>query len=218
MLERIRVGGSWVTSPRGVVPFGGTSDKAYNDFLEKLKIRDENSAVGSLFRIALAAHPDPRFQAFLDMMQSYDRMPLATLAKKCDIGLTEFQAFWRDEQRNRAVDIALEQIPSITKDMADDAKSDESTCPMCDGTGELEREGKPPKVCPNCSGKGVVRTIGDKHARDKLLEMTGAIKKEPTVVINQDMRGLGMQTAATRLKAVTFDLDPEPVDIKPDPE
>ena len=219
MLERIRIGGHAVESPRGLVPTG-SSDRQYNAFLEKLQLRKADSTVGSIFRIALAAHPDVRFQQFLNMMESeeWSRYSLGHLAKQCEIGLVEFQAFWQDTQRNRAINNALEKLPDLTNDMLDDAKSDETTCPMCDGTGQLEREGKAPKICPNCAGKGIIRTIGDKHARDKILEMTGAIKKEPQVVINQDMRGLGMQAAATRLKSVSFDLDDSPIDIKPDPQ
>ena len=219
MLERVRVGGSMVESPRGVVP-SGYHDRQYNHFLEKLQLRKADSDMGSIFRLALAAYPDVRFQTFLAMMESESsaHLSLGAIAKMCEIGLDEFRLFWRDAQRNRALDHAIEQLPSITKDMVDDAKSDETTCPMCDGTGQVEREGKPPKICPNCTGKGIVRTIGDKHARNKLLEMTGAIKKEPAIVINQDMRGLGMNAAANRLKAVSFDLDPEPIDSTPEPQ
>lgn len=211
MVEQIRVGGTFVESPRGVVPFG-KADEVYNKYLEGLQITKQ-SPLGDVVRTALAASDDPRFKAFLEMALSDRRnqgngMSLAAMANLCQIALIEFQAFWRSVRTNEAIDIATNALPSLTKDLVDDAKSDESTCPMCDGTGQIQREGKPDKICPNCAGKGVIRTIGDKHARKQLLEMTGAIKKEAPVQVNLNMRGVGMEAAAARLnKAVPFDLD-----------
>jgi len=208
------------TSPRGLVP-SGASDVVYQEFLDKLHVRDKDST-GQIVREALASSGDPRFRAFLEYtMGGNPRLSLAHVAKQCQIDMLEFQAFWRDARVNQSINKAIDNLPVLTQDMIDDARTDETTCPACDGTGQIEREGKPAKICANCLGKGVVRTVGDKHSRDKLLEMTGVIKKEAPVQVNLNMRGIGMEAAAAKLnKAVPFDLDieAETVDIPADPE
>lgn len=209
MLEKVRDGGKKVASPRGLVP-AGADDFVYEEYLVRLHLRDDANPTGQIARLALAAASDPRFQAFLKIALS-DKgktMHLATIAKMCEIGLVEFQALWRDARINQAINKAIDSLTAITTDMIDDAMSNEATCSSCDGTGQVEREGKPAKICPNCSGKGTVRTIGDKHARNKLLEMTGAIKKEPAVQVSVDLRGQGLAAASARLsKAVPMELD-----------
>lgn len=206
MTELIKTRNGFEESPRGLVP-AGASDFAYDEFLGRIKIRDKNSPIGQTARLALASSGEPRFLAFLELATSNHHMSLAACAKQCQIALIEFQAFWRSARVNHALDKAIDALPAITTDLIDDAKSDESTCPMCDGTGQIEREGKPSKICPNCMGKGIVRTVGNKDARKQLLEMTGMIK-QPTPVVNVDLRGQGMNAAAAKLqKAVPFDLD-----------
>ena len=206
MTELMKVKGNLEESPRGLVPTGA-SDFVYNEFLRRIKIRDKNDPIGQTARLALASSGEPRFLAFLELATSNHHMSLAACAKQCQIALIEFQAFWRSARINHALDKAIDALPAITTDLIDDAKSDESTCPMCDGTGQIEREGKPLKICPNCMGKGIVRTVGNKDARKQLLEMTGMIK-QPAPVVNVDLRGQGMNAAAAKLqKAVPFDLD-----------
>ena len=219
MTEKVRSRGKMVVSPRGEVP-AGPNDFVYNEYLDNLHLRENGHKIGQIARIALAASPDPRFQAFLNIALSEKgkTMHLGTIAKMCDIGLVELQALWRDARINKAIDKAIDNLSDLTVDLIDDAKTIESTCPVCDGTGQIEREGKPAKICPNCSGKGTVRAIGDKHARDKLLEMTGAIKKEPPVQVNVDLRGQGLAASSDRLnKAVPMDLD-EPIDVEAESE
>lgn len=207
MTELMKSGGKMVESPRGSVP-NGAQDQVLEEYLVRLKIRDEKSDFGWVIRTALAASDDLRYTTFLERALSCKHMTLAAVAKQCVISLAEFQAFMKAAKTNQAVSIAIDNLPSLTKDLVADAQSTEETCPVCDGVGQIQREGKPDKVCPNCAGKGVVRTIGDKHARDRLIEMTGVVQKTPPVQVNLDMRGLGMQAAANRLsKAVPFDLD-----------
>lgn len=214
MLEKVREGKTLVESPRGLVPAGG-SDIVYQDFLSRLHLRDDD-ATGQNVRIALAASGDPRFQSFLELVLSEGgkQIQLATAAKFCQIGLSEFQAFWRNAKTNEAIGKAIDNLPALTADLIEDARSTEMTCPVCGGTGMIQREGKPDAVCRNCSGAGVVKTIGDKHARNKLLEMTGVIKKDVPVQVNLNMGGVGMQAAASKLQsAVPFELEPA-VDIE----
>lgn len=206
MTEIVKTRNGFEESPRGLVPTGA-SDIVFDEFLNRIKIRDKNNPIGQTARLALASSGEPRFLAFLELATSNHHMSLAACAKQCQIALIEFQAFWRSARVNHALDKAIDALPAITTDLIEDAKSDESTCPMCDGTGQIEREGKPPKICPNCMGKGIVRTIGNKDARKQLLEMTGMIK-QPAPVVNVDLRGQGMNAAAAKLqKAVPFDLD-----------
>lgn len=207
MVELLKSGGELVESPRGLVP-SGASDFVYDEFLHRMKLRDKADPLGQTARLALAASGEPRFLMFLELVTSNRQMSLAACAKQCQIALLEFQAFWRSAQMNHALGKAIDALPGLTTDLIEDAKSDESTCPMCDGTGQIEREGKPTKICPNCMGKGIVRTTGNKDARKQLLEMTGMIKQQSPVQVNLDMRGQGMNAAAAKLqKAVPFDLD-----------
>jgi len=225
MLEKVRSGGKMVESPRGHVP-AGADDHEYESYLCRLEIRKLDSPTGQNARVALAASTDVRFRTFLNavMSDTHRNTLMVTIAKKLDIGLSEFQALWRSAKTNEAIEIASNALPDLTRDMVQDAHTQENTCPMCDGNGQVQREGKPDKICPNCGGSGTVRMIGDKHARDTLIQMTGAIKKEPQIVINQDMRGLGMAAAANRLQSVPFDFTVDatpvvdvPVDTNTDP-
>jgi hypothetical protein len=209
MTEMMRSGGKLVESPRGEVP-ARAQDQVYEEFLVHLKVRNAGSDLGWVVRTALAASDDIRFTTFLDRVHSSPGTHLVTIAKNCQISLAEFQAFFRAVKTNEAVLIATNNLPSLTKDLVADAATAEDTCPACGGTGQIQREGKEDRICPNCSGKGVIRSIGDKHARDKLLEMTGVVKRDAPVQVNLDMRGLGMGAASTRLqKVVPFDLDTE---------
>lgn len=206
----MKSGGKLVESPRGIVP-SGAQDQVYEEFLVRLKIRDEGSDLGWVIRAALASSEDLRFTTFLERAISCKHMTLAAVAKQCVISMAEFQAFMKKAKTNQAVTIAIDNLPSLTKDLVKDAETSEEPCPVCGATGQIQREGKEDRICPNCGGKGVIRSIGDKHARNKLLEMTGVIQKAAPVQVNLDMRGMGMQAAATRLqKAVPFDLDAEP--------
>ena len=206
-LEVMKTSNGLEPSPRGLVPTGA-SDFVYDEFLHRMKLRDKTDPIGQTARLALAASGEPRFMMFLELITSNRNMSLAACAKQCQISLIEFQAFWRSAQVNHALGKAIDALPGLTIDLIEDSKSEEYTCPMCDGTGEITREGKPTKICPNCNGKGVVRVTGNKDARKQLLEMTGVIKQPAPVQVNLDMRGQGMNAAAAKLqKAVPFDLD-----------
>jgi hypothetical protein len=68
------------------------------------------------------------------------------------------------------------------------------------------------RTCPKCRGNKYESRPGDTHSRDKLLEMSGIIKKGPAININQSF-GVGHASAVEDLSdAMPFDVTFEKVD------
>ena len=202
---------------RGMVPSRvyGNRDRVYGAYLNTLNPR-ENPHIQE----ALATHKDPRFQEFLNRITEnrYKKVGLQTIAKACGIDLSEFSNWWNRESTQRAIAVAQLSSVAITEDMAEDAKSVHTTCERCDGMTFVTAPAGLPKdtpgykaiiqgeetvwirTCPNCQ-KGKIRRPGDTHARDKLLEISGLVKKGGGVQVNVNNFG-----GATHASAVQ-DLD-----------
>ena len=200
---------------RGLVPgrARGAQDKVYGSYLQRLDPRNNPDV-----QAALAATPDPRFKEFFERLMSpqYKRISMQTIAKAVDISLADFNKWWQSESSQRA--IAEAQIASviITRDMAEDAKSQKIVCSRCDGLGfvaappgliddtpgyklvalatDTEDE-KYIRDCPNCDGIKKVRKPGDQHARDKILEMGGLVRKGPGITLVQNFGGASHPSA-----------------------
>jgi hypothetical protein len=73
------------------------------------------------------------------------------------------------------------------------------------------------RTCPDCKGKGTIRRPGDTHARDKLLEMTGMVKKGggAAVSITANFGGMGIESAVDSMSQVSFAVDDDIIDIEP---
>lgn len=185
---------------RGLVPSRafGSKDKVYGAYLTHINPR-ENGHVQK----ALACSADPRFREFLSRIQTnrYKRVSLQTIAKACSIDLKEFNDWWNRESTQTAIAIAQNSSVDITSDMVADARTTETACERCDGMTwigapaglPLETPGYRPmqsgeeiawiRDCPNCEG-GKTRKIGDSHSRDRVLELSGLIKKGGGVSVN----------------------------------
>ncbi len=189
---------------RGEVPsvaFGGR-DRVYGAYLDGLNVRDNQD-----IHVALASSKNPKFQAFLERLESgkYKKVGLQTIAKACGIDLKEFQDWWQRESTQRAIAIAQTRSITITEDMASDARSRNAPCDRCDALGFVTAQAGLPddtdgyrcidpssqepvyvRTCPKCRGIKYEMRPGDAHSRDKLLEMSGIIKKGPGIVISQN--------------------------------
>jgi hypothetical protein len=207
-------------SGRGLVPATsqGAKDVPYNAYLQELNPRQSPE-----IQFALAASGDVRFHEFLERLDkpAHKNWSLATIAKSCDISLPQFHQFWQDAQKNIALARAQSAIPNVIADMAQDARSKKMTCSRCDGYGHVTDNSKsddvngnkPLRICPNCKGEGEVLEVGNTHARDKLLEVTGMVKKGggAAVQITQNFGGMGIESAVDRMSAISFNVDDEDV-------
>lgn len=209
---------------RGLVPARqqGIKDTVYGAYMDRLNPRDNQ-----VVQQALAESKDPRFAEFLEriMMPRYKRISLQTIAKACNIGLAEFSNWWQKQSTHQAIAIVQNAAPQIAADMAQDARSIDAVCERCDGMTWISAphglpsetpgyrpitvDGEPRWIrdCPVCTG-GRVRKPGDAHARDRVLEMGGLLKKGPGVMITQNFGGMSHASAVSELdEAMSFDVD-----------
>lgn len=215
---------------RGEVPSRkyGIQDRVYDAYLKELDPR-ANMQV----QLALASSGDVRFTEFLDRISStkYKSISLASIAKACNIDLAEFQRWYGKANTQRAIALAQTGSVIITQDMIQDAKSKDLPCERCDDLGFVAAPPGLPddtpgyknigldqfvRTCPSCRGTRRVRIPGDTHARDRLLEMSGIIKKEKGVSIVQNF-GTGDHSSAVqdlgdKMPMSTIEVDCEPVD------
>jgi hypothetical protein len=212
---------------RGLVPsrYFGNRDRTYGAYLNALKPRENEE-----LKLALACSRDTRFQEFLARINAerYRRVGLPTIAKACGIDLMEFSQWWRLQSTQAAIAIAQTSSVNLTKDMVLDAASTDVICDRCDGLAFVGAPSGLPtetpgyramhsdgeimwiRTCPNCVG-GRVRKPGDTHARDKLLEMSGLVKKGAPININIDnYGGVGHNSAISQLdEAMAIDVQAE---------
>jgi hypothetical protein len=214
---------------RGEVPARseGYNDRAYLSFLTELNPRGDED-----IQRALASTEDPRYKEFLErlMMPKYAKVSLATIAKGCNITLRDFNN-WSSKAANQ-IALAKAQFGSvkITADMVEDAKTKTILCARCDGLKfvpappglpddvlgykmvEEATATQPAKYirdCPNCCAEGTVKKPGDQHARDKVLDMAGLIKKGPAIAIIQNLGGASHSSAVDDL--TTLDITAEDI-------
>lgn len=232
-------------SPRGLVPVSGALDHTYNEYLDSIGIRDPKRA--PIVEFALASSNDGRFREFLNKLKhpfwssangrSRKPLSLATLAKACDISLPQWAEFWQKAQHMRALAAAQDGAVEIMPDMVADAKSKEAPCDRCDGWGWVYADDVPAKfagvrrlnpkdpkdkrqirVCPLCKGSKSVGKTGDTDSRKMLLEVGGfTSKKGSAIQITQHFGGMGMESAVDRLNKVSFSLEEDIIDVKPEP-
>lgn len=209
---------------RGLVPSRafGSKDKVYGAYLTTINPRESAKV-----QRALACSADPRFQEFLSRIQTnrYKRVSLQTIAKACNISLKEFSDWWNRESTQTAIAIAQNSSIDITEDMVGDARTVEVACERCDGMTWIGAPAGLPietpgyrfmqsgdeivwiRDCPNCKS-GKTRKIGDSHSRDRVLELSGLIKKGGGVNVNvNNFGGASHSSAVADLdKVMTMDV------------
>ena len=195
----------------------GKLDRVYSAYLDELNPRANDDV-----QLALAASGDIRFKEFLERinMPKYRRASLATIAKACNITLSEFNNWWNRASTQRAIAVAQVGSVMITRDIVEDARTQDVFCPRCDGLGFIAAQPGLPadtpgyrmlepqdgdetlryiRNCPQCKTEKVVKRVGDAHARDKVLELSGLIKKGAAVQIVQNFSGASHSSALSGL-------------------
>jgi hypothetical protein len=214
---------------RGRALTSGRGLDAFNAFLAELDPRGDSER-SSAVCLALACSRDRRFQEFLRRLDQprYQRYSLAAIAKSCDLSLGEFLQFWNDAQVERAIAIARSAGPGIVSDMTQDALSSYKSCERCDGLGWVEVPAWAPaemvpgylgplsdhpeapavRTCPACGGSRKIRKPGDRHAREKVLEIAGPIGMPASVQVV----AFNFNPVVERTDRITVDADPEEED------
>jgi hypothetical protein len=216
---------------RGLVPSSNKAslDRTYSDYLKQIDPRYNQEA-----QLALAESADPKFKEFLNRILEYRyrNYSYVALAKQCAIGLAEFSAFWRKACTHRAIAVAQSRAPEIVDHMANDARTRTVACERCDGLGwvaappdlpvstpgyRLLAGGNDPKWirdCPMGCNNGKVNRPGDSHARDRILEISGLVKKGGAAVqIVQNFSGAQHSSAVTALDVIS--IEGEVIDVEP---
>lgn len=211
---------------RGMVPDRqhAAKDKVYGEYLGALD--PENNAE---VRMALALSEDNRFQEFLSRLGQKiggRAISLQAIAKACNIDMLEFAKFIQKRGVMAAVARAQLGVDAVVRDMVSDAGSVADACPRCDGLGwvgapsglpldvkgykpvELDGEPKWIRDCPKCAGAGSIRSVGDGHARDKVLEIAGLTgnKKGGGVTVNVGMGASHASAVGGSLSSLTIDV------------
>lgn len=208
----------------------GKLDRVYSAYLDELDPRSNEDV-----QLALAASGDIRFKEFLERinMPKYRRASLATIAKACNITLSEFNNWWSRASTQRAIAVAQVGSVMITRDIVEDARTQEVFCPRCDGLGFIAAQPGLPadtpgyrmlepsdddeglkyiRNCPQCKTEKVIKRVGDAKARDQILELSGLVKKGAAVQIVQNFSGASHASALSGLDQLnTIDVVPEEV-------
>jgi len=195
----------------------GKLDRVYSAYLDELNPRANDDV-----QLALAASGDIRFKEFLERinMPKYRRASLATIAKACNITLSEFNNWWNRASTQRAIAVAQVGSVMITRDIVEDARTQDVFCPRCDGLGFIAAQPGLPadtpgyrmlepqdgeetlryiRNCPQCKTEKVIRRTGDAKARDQVLALSGLVKTGAAVQIVQNFSGATHSSALSGL-------------------
>ncbi|HLZ39384.1 MAG TPA: zinc finger-like domain-containing protein [Candidatus Sulfotelmatobacter sp.] len=139
-------------------------------------------------RAAVDREDEPAFRALAKDLADPRLLskPVSVLLNKNKIGAARFLEVWRDHHCAEAVALISPELPPLFRDIVNDARSIETYCTVCDGTGQ-PRKGSTTIQCPRCKGHGTVMLPGDKESRRFLLEISGLTgKRGPQAVIQQN--------------------------------
>jgi len=142
-----------------------------------------------------------KYLSFLGALQSpdYKKKSFMTIAREFNITLHDMQVIYTDYVRHMALleglSYTAKKLPTVMKDVANNAANKMVVCGRCDGKKVVEDaaispKGKPKKIerpCPVCHGAGEVEEGGDKHAIDKVyqtMKLEGT--KAPFVAVQQN--------------------------------
>lgn len=156
---------------------------------------------------------DDKYVGFLGALhdQAYAGCSFANIMRRFHITLHEVQVLYTEGKRQTALMAMSTALPQIAEDVSEDAKTRMVACPRCDGIGSIA-DGKNPdtglqeaRECPECKGKGEVRQIGDKHARDLVFEsMKLTNQKGPLIAFQSNVfGGNGMESKMESMLKLT---------------
>lgn len=162
-------------------------DKAVARFIETIDYR----------RLEMILAADPRCHTLLGMMKDplvfasgQGRLSFAAVMRRANVTLAEIQKIYIDGSKQLGVLELANRFPAIAADIGEDAKSRDEACPICQGAGVLPALGQESEEmvdaedCKSCKGKGTVRVMGDKHARDMVANLLGLGQKAGVTINN----------------------------------
>jgi hypothetical protein len=102
------------------------------------------------------------------------------------VGLTSLDVIeaFRRYKLDQAIINIHQEIPTVSKDLMEDAKSYPDLCPRCQGLTTVQVAGKE-EECPRCKGHGIIKMKGDSKAREMAFKATGIIQ-DKVISINQN--------------------------------
>lgn len=162
--------------------------------------------------VILRQQSDERFQRLADIMLSHaSAQPKALVTMVLDAGLTyaELTTAIINSFRTESLLRSSKQLPDILEDMAIDARSRDDLCPKCKGSGiDAADNGK----CPECSGRGTIRVIGDSQSRAHLLKAHDMISGDRgTSVTVNPTTVVGVPSLASLVGRADKALKPPPI-------
>ncbi len=164
-------------------------DKAVARFVETIDYR----------RLEMILAADERYHLLLQLMRDplvfasgKGRMSFAAVIRKANVTLADIQKAYIDGSKQLGVLELANRFPAIAADIGEDACSRDEACPACQGTGSLPgvalAEASDAELdaakCKACKGSGLMRVMGDKHARDMVANLLGMGAKAGVTINN----------------------------------
>lgn len=164
-------------------------DKAVAQFVETIDYR----------RLEMILAADERYHLLLQMMKDplifasgQGRMSFAAVIRKANVTLAEIQKLYIDGSKQLGLLELANRFPAIASDIGEDARSRDEACPACQGEGSIplnQLEGATDgeldgMECKSCKGSGLIRIMGDKHARDLTVSLLGLGQKAGVTINN----------------------------------
>lgn len=169
------------------VPKEAKNDKPMKSFWKSLPLPE--------FKRALATSPDNRMQMLFTALSAPQlaNCSFGELCRRCGLTLKDVASLWRDYNFQLGFIKMAQHLPQVMEDVAVDALSKQWTCPACNGEGRIEQpegangqgKGGVRDICRMCRGDGVIREIGDKHARDLVFESVGLKGQKGPLIAQQ---------------------------------
>lgn len=156
-----------------------THDDALNRFYETLK---DDEIIQTLNHSA-----DPRIVQLLDFMfqPQYARFTFTRLCRECALSLGDIVDAFRRYQLDRGIVAMARQAPAIMHDTAQDARSGEAICNLCQGAGLVENLQGEEGPCIVCKGVGSFRVPGHEKSRELFFKTMGLIGKTGPLIAQQ---------------------------------
>lgn len=160
-----------------------------------------------------------KYDTFLAMLAdpAYIRLSFAALARKANVTLQELQELYSNGMRHLGLLKLATALPDIIGDVAIDARTTMESCHRCDGLMVVPFGENGTKPCPMCKGKGEIRRVGDKQARELVFEsakLTG--QTGPLVAIQNNFAGTDsrMESMLKRTRSIVLEPIKKTIDEK----
>ena len=192
-------------------------DGRHLDPKSKLVGRLEDEIPRDTIMALLEPDDNPNAQRLLALMQDpgEQKTSLSRLVYRSQLNYSQLVAILcRNGHAIAAVKTAA-RLPALVDDIAVDAFGSTVVCGGCDGAGRRVVK-KVERTCSACHGSGTVRIMGDKDARDQLLESSGMIGRHgPGVAVNVNMGSIGIETPEQEVASVERALTARTIEVDP---